>query len=359
MAVVAFDLDETLGRFSTPALHLVFINPIEFYKNDGQQFRRPEPSQELKVKCDKALTKFAECLASSDEGKQLLRPGILQIIAKVSDAQDAGLIRKIAVYSNNGNMNCLLLATRMIEFLLKKQNIFCDHINFWHPIRHPHNRPNYRRPGFADKTWTVFQKVFGQKCGLTPADVKPENSYFFDDTVHQNILDRIGTDHYFKVNPYKKDIPYDIVNKCFREALESQGLQNDPTYFEYISSFYNGERSIGGILNTLANWNRSYKLVNLPFTNDIEMILQRLDAIFPTSVAVNEDPTNMTSPAPQVVDIPPPAPAPNQTLNRAPAINAPLLSNSSSVPFFGGKRHRKHHRKSRKPKKIRKGTRKN
>lgn len=354
MANVAFDLDETLGRFLTPALHLILTDLTMYYAGQGRGFQPFIPSDDLKQKMDLALTKYAECLASSEEGKKLLRPGILKIIKKISDAKDQGKIKNVVVYSNNGNLNCLKLATRMIEFLLEKPGIFCDLINFYNPIRTNGDAPNFSRPGSANKTWRVFKQLFSQECGSTEP-VQAESSYFFDDVLHQDIYRNIGVSNYFNVSPYKVDISFPIVNECFETAMKSQGLDTNQEYFRYIQPITGGSVSnFRELMIYLGMLNRGVRLTNLPFRDDTQQILERLEKIFPS---------------------PPPPPAPNAS--NAPIVNQSRVNNSSrtvpfnvgstasssnsGVPFYGGKskcRHSKRH-SSKKHKKQRKGTRKN
>ena len=348
MANVAFDLDETIGRFVTPFYHLIFLDPTMFYEGQGRGRQPFLPSENLKKKLDSALTNFAHCLASDDVGKQLLRPGILKIVKKISDAKDNGQIKNVVVYSNNGNLNCLKLATRMIEFLLGKSGIFCDHIHFYNPIRQLGDNPDMRNPGTALKTWRVFQQLFSQKCGdNTP--VQAETSYFFDDIIHPHIYAVISASNYFNVNSYKKDTPFDPINRCFNAALQSQGLDTNNEYFRYINPIIGNPSNLLGIYFYLSGANRGYNLKNEPFSDDTEEILDRLEKIFPT-------PVSSTSISPNVNTS-----RININTRTIPFNVGTSINTSSSVPFFGGKPRRKHkHRhSSRKQKKYRKGTRKN
>ena len=347
MAVVAFDLDETLGRFSTPSIHLLFLDLAMYYDRQGKGYEPFKPSSDLQNKMDAALTHFAKCMATNEEGLQLLRPGILQIVKKVSDAKDAGLIKHIVVYSNNGNLNCLKLATRMIEFLLNKPNIFCDHIDFYNPLRRNGDAPNYSNPGAAYKTWRVFKQIFSQGCG-GPTSIVPETSYFFDDTIHPDLYTKLGK-NYVLVKPYKRDISFESVNECFEAALKSQGLDTNDEYYQYLKPLMLGEPlTLEGIRSYIQRANRGYRLKRFPFEDDTGAILERLEAAFPIPVAV--------AAASNV------APVASFNTGSIP-FNVGSSGNAArpNVPFFGGKsrRYRRKRSTTKRNRKVRKGTRKN
>lgn len=282
---VAFDLDETLGSFGAPATHLIFLDPVSYYETNPS-VRPFTPSDDLVQKLDTALKQFATCLASSEAGRRCLRPGIVDIVKYLSVQQDAGNVKKIVVYSNNGNLACLKLATQMIEHLVGKPGIFCDHIHYFHPIRVPHNTPNYLRPGSASKTFKVFQKLFSQKCGeaANEQSIQPRNCIFFDDIQHFDLLSKLPPTNYFRVEPYKKDTDFQSINTCFREALQSVLLQENEEYFRFIAPFIGFKQplsvNVANLTKLLDNDSAKYRLHDKEFVDDTSLILQGLHTIF-------------------------------------------------------------------------------
>ena len=46
MAHIAFDLDETLGRFSTPSMHLILTDLTMYYAGQGRGYEPFRPSED-------------------------------------------------------------------------------------------------------------------------------------------------------------------------------------------------------------------------------------------------------------------------------------------------------------------------
>ncbi len=294
MAFVGFDLDETLGRFSVPDGHLYFLMPEVLYTTQFLPYAPfHQPSDDLKTKLTAAFNSFAVCLANKEPALGMLRPGILQIVGKLSQLKDAGRINGIVVYSNNGNLAALILATKMIEHLLQKPGLFCNRVNWWNPMRYgPGKNIKGHRPGAASKSTRVLRESFvGPMCGNIVAnyqEVPVDQLLFFDDLnpPHQDIFNQIGPERYFRVNPYKKDASIAAVNDCFYSALESQNLHTDPEYLTYINTILQSSqpplaKTFASINTFLTQYNAQYALKNDPFLDDTDAILARIDALFP------------------------------------------------------------------------------
>lgn len=278
MAYIAFDLDETIGRFSVLDGYLHFANPPILYKNMLQGQEPFTPSADLQVKINSFFSTFAECLLAKEPGLGLLRPGIFEIMKRISDAKDRGLVERVAIYSNNGNMNCLLLASKMIENHLGKPGFFCDHVNWYDPRRR--YEIQLGKPGAATKSVSVLKTVFqDSKCSKPGTSIANKNIYFFDDTIHQNILTGIGQSNYFKVEPFKHDASIEEVEACFVDTNEKIHLLEDEEYKRYVVPILRAlgvsqEASLGLILAALAKYNNRYQ-------DDLKSILERLDKLFP------------------------------------------------------------------------------
>lgn len=287
MAYFGFDLDETLGRFMAVDDSLFFIMPDVVYRGQLKSKKPFDPSPDLQAKLDFAFQAFVKCLATKERESdlRLLRPGILQIIQKLSDLKSEGRVKGIVVYSNNGNLGCLKVATGMIEELLGKPGLFCNHVDWWSPLR---NGINWRgNPGQADKTTMALRKCFlDSRCGSSRniASIPINNLYFFDDRIHPEIFRTIGADHYFNVKPYHYDASYIEITKCMTQALESANLNNDQEYLNYIAPVLSAlglTKSYENILIAVNAYNARYPPQRLPFEDDTSSILARLDTLFP------------------------------------------------------------------------------
>lgn len=353
MAFVGFDLDETLGRFSTPDGHLYFLMPGALYSGQyryGGPFH--QPSSDLQTKLKAAFQTFAECLAAKEPELGMLRPGILEILGKLAKLKEEGRIKGIVVYSNNGNIACLLLATTMIEHLLGKPGLFCNHIDWWSHIRDGKNWKG--RPGQATKSARVLREAFvDPRCGDIQSfeDVPLEKLYFFDDLdpPHEDLVGRLGNDRYFKVNPYKRDADMAPIDECFDSALKSQGLDNDEEYLTYIHPILRAIRPVlpneyASIAKYLKAYNTGFVPKREAFVNDKDTILARIDTLFPP-------------PAPAPPPIAPAPPLANDSVELAPA-SGNVNSGAIYFPVEGGRRRRRRTAVKKQSKKHKKRTRK-
>lgn len=283
MAFIAFDLDETIGRFSTADGYLHFLNPSVLYQNMLKGHEPFSPSTELQAKIQSFFSAFVDCIHAKEPNLGMFRPGIFDIMKRVSDAKDRGQVKKVAIYSNNGNMNCLLLASQVIQKQLGRSDFFCDHVNWYDPRRT--GEIERGRPGMATKSIAMLKTIFqGPKCGSNE-DISNKQIYFFDDTVHQNILNAIGISNYFKVEPFKHDASYYALDECFTSAKEKTGIFEDEEYMRYITPILAsmGQTAEGGFTSVMAGLAK----YNNRFKNDSPQILDRLDKVFSYSVGNN------------------------------------------------------------------------
>jgi hypothetical protein len=288
MAFIGFDLDETLGRFSALHNHILFLTPGAVYQNLLLEESPFVPSEELRGKLSNGLNEFAKCLVSKDSELGILRPGILKIIKRLSDAKDRGQIRAISIYSNNGNLGLLLVAAAMIENALGKPGLFCNHVDWYSPMRANERTPD--SPGMAIKTARVLRETFiDPRCGTveSAANIPFEQLYFFDDTSHPNLRGIIGENHYFQVKPYKRDTTnFPVIDDCFQTALEASGLASDPKYLEYVTPIAKALEGDGELIESIYGVIRmrnqvDFKPTVLPFVDDTDALIARIDILFP------------------------------------------------------------------------------
>jgi hypothetical protein len=284
MAYVGFDLDETLGSFSSAHSYIFFLTPGPVYTSVLKGQQPFVPSEQLREKLTVGLNEFAKCLLVKEPG--ILRTGILDIISRLLDLKEDGRVKAISIYSNNGNLGLLLLASAMIENAIGKPGIFCNHIDWYNPMRSTEITPG--RPGYAVKTLRVLKQSFlDPRCG---GDESTEDAkfYFFDDLQppHDDLMSTLTNQRYFIVKPYKKN-PASLENleACLDSALKTAGLDTDDEYLRYvaplISAFGEPISSYENIFKVLRNFNRSYISVVNEFENDTATLLSKIDASFP------------------------------------------------------------------------------
>jgi hypothetical protein len=284
MAYIGFDLDETLGRFSAGDVYMYFVFPESVYRGQLKGMKPFPPSDELKELLANFLNTFAICLAEKEPGVGLLRPGIKEIMKRIAQAKIEGQVKNVAIYSNNGNLGLLLLAAKMIEHLIESPDFFCNHVDWYNPMRF--GEIVVGNPGAATKSVAVLKQIFADsKCG-SAKDIDNTNLLFFDDLVHKNIKDAIGPTRYFNVNPYKREASYDTLTECFQDAMERSGIKESSEYLEYIApilSVFGLDITISNIQNAINLFNSRYKLHSIPFIDDTSVILTRLNTLFPST----------------------------------------------------------------------------
>lgn len=287
MAFIGFDLDETLGSFGPLHNHILFLTPEQVYKNLLPGAQPFVPSETLRRKLQVGLKAFAACLIEKDSELGILRKGILRIMRRLAEAKANGHVRALSIYSNNGNVGLLLLASEMIEKAIGAPGLFCNHIDWYNPLRNKERTPG--RPGTAMKTAAVLRKGFvNPKCpGIqSVADVPIGSLYFFDDVEHMYMKPIIGPDHYFQVKAYKQEV-VDLkpVDECFDAALRSSGLAEDETYLAYVKPILTALETptnrYEDILATVKRLNAKYQPVRHAFSDDTDELIQRIDSIFP------------------------------------------------------------------------------
>lgn len=242
MACIGFDLDETLGRFGVVFYHLATLTPHEslYEESWGGKYgvNRIEPpipfSDSLKEKCKVGFELFCQCIAEKERANLgLIRPEMIEIAKRLYSYKQMTppMVKSVVIYSNNGNMASLRLAARVIEILADTPGLFCNFINWFHPLRQ--HEIQHGRPGSALKTLNILLKAF-QQGGCSAEDIDIKNVYFFDDLVHPNIATAIG-DNYFHIPPYKVDANPADIDECFLSAFKTAGLDTDQEYWSYIA----------------------------------------------------------------------------------------------------------------------------
>lgn len=283
---VGFDLDETLGRFSTPYAHIFLLAPEVFYRINPIKPKEPVPPETVQ-RCRNAFDIFARCLADQEPALGMLRPGIFDIIERIGKYKDEGRVKGSLIYSNNGNLGLLYLAAKMIEYRVGRPNFFCAIIDWFHPIR---NENDVRGDvGVATKSARTLRKGFLASGCLSLSklsDIPTSQLIFFDDLdpPHEDLFYRLGPERYFKVNPYKWDVAMEPITNCFKKALHESQLDTDEAYLKYIAPILGTlgkPATIAGIFEYLDHFNHGFVPKRQVFHDDTASILEKLQTLFP------------------------------------------------------------------------------
>lgn len=310
MAYVGFDLDETIGEFDAPYYYLFFLYPKIAYDSQASLKGKYRPSAALQEKLEKTFDEFAKCLAKQEPQLQLLRPGIVDILKKFFDLQNTVRIPgtlQMCIYSNNGHLELLMLAQKMLEELVGRKHIFCKLIPQVHDIR----KTNWRGGDRPIKSIEVLKKIFADAdCtggeAISPASIPTDKIFFFDDKIHPDIQSAIPQDQYFHVTEYTTTGPRNLYDTCFLDTFNASGLAADNEYKALINPVLKllkhelGKKKYGPLSITttpiekvtpeevtahirdfLKEAMQEYAARNRLFINDTQKILDALERKFP------------------------------------------------------------------------------
>ena len=272
-AYVAFDLDETIGSFNTCQIISHFL-----------YFYTPYP--ELNEALEKTGRRFIECLLEKQRTVPnfILRPSILHIMEILATQFDLGRVAKVAIYSNNSNMNMLRIAKEMIELHLRKPGFIEMIVDRNHPIRADDRALSAAGSPVPIKSASVLQQIFFGR-GPVPGNAE---FFFFDDLVHQNILDAIGPDHYFHVEPYSIEYPdYREIIDCFRRSFVEFIESDDDLLRKYMNEIrgkvQSGTIDTATLISSIIFIHEHFKVTTkiVKHIPDDRPIFDRLTTIFP------------------------------------------------------------------------------
>ena len=200
MKYFIFDMDETIAELYSV---YYFIASIKLKELSNEAILSRGLDTKLKI----AYEAFVERIAKEEESDLplgILRPGILGIMEDLKQLQSKGIIRKVAIYSNNGHLESLQLIRDVIHKSIKSTTLIGDCIHWDHPMR---GEERLTHAGAANKTWSVLRNILiSGPCGA-PNTIQPTDIYFFDDLKHEKMVDT----HYIQVPPYTKKASFDRI----------------------------------------------------------------------------------------------------------------------------------------------------
>lgn len=237
MALVAFDLDNTLGFFDhiAPIAHFLSVETLEnaWFKALNPNFHL---SPELKERLLRAENNFIAYLADRPHLLRIIfRPNLDAMIRIIINNKLQGRISKVCIYSNTLNTFTMTVAVKLIERIYRVPGLFCAAVDATHYIRAgdyvamPHGEPL--------KTFGVLKAIFRRLCGHR-LPIRPNEVVFIDERFVKHALDKYEHDGltYLKPTAYFPAVPKshkkEVLELMFK-ALEKEDLLLD---IEYLSS---------------------------------------------------------------------------------------------------------------------------
>ena len=233
MALVAFDLDNTLGSFDPIGPWANFFS-VETLENGENKMVLSDP---LKNKIRDAETMFIEKVKACPElFDRMFRPNLDVLIAPIVKAKKSGKVRAVCMYSNTFSTFTMYFAKRIIEERYSCPNLFDCLVDSTHPIRKydwDQNKDSNTQPL---KTFVGLKRIFKNLCGVKDP-IYPDRILFVDDRSVKHHLEEQEKDGltYLQLNSYVPEFSRDLRGLAYLMGLQTlleSGLTNYPPYLK-------------------------------------------------------------------------------------------------------------------------------
>lgn len=245
-----YDLDETLAE----------VYPI-FYFLMSLKIKNKVPKEEYEQnkvffnKIDRVYYEFVKKVSEVERSKAplgILRPGIIGVMRELEELRNTGKLKKVIIYSNNGDLENLEFVKDVIvdaimpsnnEILAMTENNLQKSINSGVLIKnlihlgHPgrvDEIPTYERngrliriPSSAKKTWPVLEQII-KKDNTNATDFVVGNIFFFDDRNIKHDIEKVLKDRYYKVPAYEFRASAERLGSIYEEVVLE--LERDPQF---------------------------------------------------------------------------------------------------------------------------------
>jgi hypothetical protein len=285
MALVAFDLDNTLGFFYHIGIWADFFS-VETVENTFNRKINPRfsISDSVERSMRRAQKVFIEkLLKEPDLLNLILRPNLDAMILPLIKAKKQGIVRAICIYSNSWNPFVLHVAKELIETIYNCKGFFDSLVDASHPIRaydwslQAHGEPS--------KNLITLRKIFRNLCNVKGA-IDPEDILFLDDREPKHDLAKLELEGLVYLKPTKFDpsltnkerkkifmLGLDVLDEC--DLLEdSEYLYSDVFHCKKYNTFTNLKKisNIYDLLEMAETKLNSEGLDGKRFNNDTQYI---------------------------------------------------------------------------------------
>ena len=234
MALVAFDLDNTLGSFDAVGPWGEFFS-VEMLENGSN---RISLTPTLKSRLRKAEDMLVEQIKANKGLFELIfRPNLDALIVPLVKAKRSGKVRAVCMYSNTSCTFSMYFAKRIIEDRYNCPDFFDCVVDVTHPIRKYDWNQNKIDKIQPLKTFVGLKRIFRTLCGVTD-DIYPARILFIDDRSVKHHLAQEEKDGlvYLLVTPYIADISQNLRKQVYLMGLQVLMDTHMVDYPAYLSS---------------------------------------------------------------------------------------------------------------------------
>ena len=238
MALVAFDLDNTLGHFDLVAPWGEFFsvdlleNPVYLKYNRGFTL-----SDGLKRRLRAIEMRIVEMVEKSDVlSTIILRPNLDAMLNPIIEAKRDGRVKAVCMYSNASSPYKLKFAKTLIERRFNCPGFFDCLVDATHTIRGYDWRKRAPSTHEPLKTFATLRRIFKDLCGVQGV-ISPEQILFVDDRFVKHHLEndeKYGLT-YLKPTVFSPPVSEIMKRASFADMLNClyyAGLFTDVEYLE-------------------------------------------------------------------------------------------------------------------------------
>jgi hypothetical protein len=223
MKYFIFDMDETLAELYSVYYFIATLRLRETCSDDMNICKNL--SESLLKGLDNGYNRFVDRVLSEEVSNSklgILRPGILDVMKRLSEMQKQGKIKNVVIYSNNGHLESLEFIRDLIHKYIKNDELVRECIHWNHPMR---GEEVLGQPGAANKTWNVLRNILIKGNCKASNNIEASDIYFFDDLDHSDLMSNLGG-NYYKVPGYNFKASFDRLANIFRDSIRDLGVMD-------------------------------------------------------------------------------------------------------------------------------------
>ena len=219
MKYFVFDMDEAIAELYSA---FYFITSLQIHKVIQTEYPQWQiaVSDSIKRQLNTAYKQFVKAVLKEEASYKplgILRPGVLHVMKLLYQLQKAGKVAHVVIYSNNDSLLCLEFIRDVIHEHLGTTNLICECAHRSHPLRDEFailSRPHV----LYEKSWSSLKRVLTEGKCKAPSTLSPEDVYFFDDLIHEDLKHMLGN-QYHQVPPYQFKASYERLADLYDDAL--------------------------------------------------------------------------------------------------------------------------------------------
>lgn len=237
MALVAYDLDNTLGYFGhiSPWGDVFSLDTLEnsFNKMLNPHFHL---SRSLRTKLQSVEKRFLYSILNDPKiVRSILRPNLESLILPILHAKRQGIVRAVCIYSNTWSTYAVHLGKELIEAVFECPGFFDCVVDASDPIRRGEYKKVAEREA-CDKTFKVLRSIFRERCGVE-STIRQSDILFVDERRVKHVIqeDEVNGLVYLRPTVYAPFISDKVKRRVYKlgiRALEEEGLLHNREFLE-------------------------------------------------------------------------------------------------------------------------------